>query len=180
MPTLSRGKSAALLAARGGMLALSALLLSYLESFIPINLIIPLPGFKLGLANILVMLIFFTFSPLEALAVSACRIILSALLFGSPVSLFFSACGGALSLAGLLALKYTLVGKLSFFGISIVGAALHNTGQLIAASLLFGGGVFYYLPVMLIASLIFGGICGIILNIIYPKLGKVIKGGGHR
>ena len=94
--------------AYGAALLCIALAFSYLEAIAPISLVIPLPGIKLGLANIAVMLAFFCLSPIDAALVSFARIALSALLFGSPVSFFFSLCGGALAYLSLFLLSEDL------------------------------------------------------------------------
>ena len=71
----------------------TAMMLSYLEAVLPLTPLIPLPGLKLGLANTVTVLVFALISPRAAAVVSALRILLMGLLFGSAVSLFFSAAG---------------------------------------------------------------------------------------
>ncbi|MGI6167194.1 MAG: Gx transporter family protein [Eubacteriales bacterium] len=177
MSTMSRADSPAARTARGAVLVSAALLLSYLESFIPLGLLLPLPGFRLGLANISIMFVFFCISATEAAVISAVRVIVMALLFGNPVSFFFSATGAAFSLAGMFVLKYAAKNKLSFWGISVISASLHNIGQLAAAAVLFGKAIISYLPALLFASAVFGSICGILLNILVPKILPAIRGG---
>jgi heptaprenyl diphosphate synthase len=168
--TMSRADSPAARAARGAALVSAALLLSYIESFIPLGLLLPLPGFRLGLANILVMFVFFCLSSTEAAVISAVRVIVMALLFGSPVSFFFSATGAAFSLVGMYVVNYALKNKLSFWGVSVISASLHNIGQLMAAAVLFSGAVISYLPALLFASAAFGSVSGVLLNILTPRL----------
>lgn len=154
-----------------------AMMLSYLEAVLPLQAIIPLPGFRLGLANIAVMATFCLFSPIDAVCVSAIRILLMGLLFGSATSLYFSALGGLCSFVMLILLRY--VGKrFSFVGASILCAAAHNTGQIIAAMTLFGTEiVFSYLPLLLIASVVYGGVVGLLLNLLIPRLIKRVQRG---
>ena len=156
-----------------------AMMLSYLEAILPLQAIIPLPGFRLGLANVAVMATFCLFSPVDAACVSAIRILLMGLLFGSATSLYFSALGGLCSFLMLLLLRY--VGKrLSFVGASVLCAAAHNTGQIIAAVTLFGTGiVFSYLPLLLIASAVYGGVVGLLLNLMIPRLERRVRGRGE-
>lgn len=156
-----------------------AMMLSYLEAVLPLQAIIPLPGFRLGLANVAVMATFCLFSPVDAACVSAIRILLVGLLFGSATSLYFSALGGLCSFLMLLLLRY--VGKrLSFIGASVLCAAAHNTGQIIAAVTLFGTGiVFSYLSLLLIASAVYGGVVGLLLNLMIPRLEKRVRGRGE-
>lgn len=153
----------------------AALLCSYLESLIPLGVVLPLPGFRLGLANIVIMIVFFAVSPAEAWIASAARVLVTALLFGNPVSFFFSASGALLSLLGMAALRRLLRGRVSFIGVSMLGAALHNTGQICAAMLIFGYGVISYLPVLLVASVALGAVCGWTVCLVYPKITIVLK-----
>ena len=176
--TMSRADSPAARAARGAVLVSAALLLSYLESFIPLGLLLPLPGFRLGLANILVTFIFFCLSATEAAIISAVRVVVMALLFGNPISFFFSATGAAFSLAGMYVIKSAIRNKLSFWGISVISASLHNLGQLTAAVVLFGSAILSYLPALLFASAAFGSVCGVLLNIITPKILPGLSGRG--
>ena len=153
----------------------AALAFSYLEAIAPISLVIPLPGVKLGLANLAVMLTFFCLSPVDAAIVSFARIAISALLFGSPVSFFFSLCGGALAYFSLWLSKPILkLGKISFIGVSVISSALHSFGQIVAASAVYGTGAWFYLPIILLASAPVGALVGQLLNILYPKTEKII------
>ncbi len=150
-----------------------AIILSYVEVLLPLNALIPLPGFKLGLANLVVLVAFCRISTADAAVISTARILLMGLLFGSIVSLYFSVMGGLLSF--LMMLLLARLGKYcSFFGVCVLCAAMHNCGQLIAAATLYGFSVVVsYLPVLLIASVIYGGIVGSLLNLIMPKLDAV-------
>ena len=157
--------------ARNALFLCVALMLSYLESFLPI---LPLPGFKLGFANVVVMLVFFYHSPTDAAIVSLARVCLLSLLFGNPVSFAFSVSGAVLSFLGLVTVRYMARGVFSFVGVSALCAALHNLGQILAASLLFdASAMISYLPVLLLASIVFGGITGVFVNYFAPKLTKL-------
>ena len=152
------------------------LILSYVEALIPINLVIPFPGFKLGLANLAVMTSFFILGYSYAVAVCLCRISLSALLFGSVTSFWFSLSGGILTLAVLLLYKLVLHTANGLLGISTLCAAAHNIGQCLACSVLFGHYVLiFYLPYLLIFSIITGSITGFLvskiltLKLLYPR-----------
>ena len=150
--------------------------LSYLEFLLPIAAIIPLPGFRLGLANLVVMLAFYLLSPLDAAIVSALRILLSGLLFGSVTSLYFSALGGLCSYLALL-LLYCIRAKCSFVGASILSASAHNFGQIIAAMTLYGVIVARsYLPYLLLASIFYGGLLGFLANLSLRRLQKAKEG----
>lgn len=159
------------------LLVAVAMMLSYLEVLLPLDAIIPLPGFRLGLANVVVLLTFCLISPKDAAVISALRILLMGLLFGSVTSLYFSAMGGLLSFLVLLAVS-KLGQRISFVGVSVLCAAAHNCGQMAAAVTLFGTSlIFSYLPFLLLAAVIFGAIVGVLLNLLVPKLQKPIGKG---
>ncbi len=156
------------------MLLSLALVLSYIEAILPLTAWLPLPGFKLGLANIIITLVFVCISPWDAAFISFCRICMMGLLFGNVSSFFFSLCGALLSYVGLWLLSRLGRRLFSMIGISVGCAALHNIGQLIAASLWFGTGVILgYLPILLIAALIFGTLTGILLELILPRFARI-------
>ena len=175
MWTSLRDNRARRLTLDAALLAL-AMGLSYLEYLLPIASILPLPGFRLGLANLVVMLAVCLLSPLDAAIISALRILLSGLLFGSVTSLYFSALGGLLSYLVLL-LLYFLKAKCSLIGISILSASAHNAGQILAASTLYGALVARsYLPYLLLASIFYGGLLGLLSNLLLHRLQKAKEG----
>ena len=142
-----------------GVLASLALILSYVELLIPINF--GIPGMKLGLANLLVVILLYKGCPRDALLLSVIRILLSGLIFGNMFSIFYSLGGGLLSLAVMVFLKKT--GQFTVAGISIGGGASHNVGQLLVAMFVVQTyQVGYYLPVLLIAGVITGAVIGIL------------------
>ena len=142
----------------------------------PVSLLIPLPGVKLGLANLAVMLAFFVCSPVDAALVSFVRVLLSALLFGSPVSFVFAFLGGALAYGTLFISRLALRrGKLSFIGASVISSAAHGCGQILAAAVLYGIGATFYLPVLLICGIFTGAAIGAILNVLYIRTEKIIN-----
>lgn len=156
------------------MLCVLAMMLSYLEAILPLNLLLPIPGFRLGLANVIIVAVFCLFKPIDAFAVLSVRILLMGLLFGSPTSLYFSAMGGVFSFAVLVLAKY-FCKKCSLIGVSILCAAAHNTGQVIAAVTIFDAALITtYLPALLLASAIYGGIVGVLLNLLLPRLQKTV------
>ena len=139
-----------------GVFTSLALILSYVELLIPINF--GIPGMKLGLANLLVVILLYKGCPRDALLLSVIRILLSGLIFGS---IFYSLGGGLLSLAVMVFLKKT--GQFTVAGISIGGGASHNVGQLLVAMFVVQTyQVGYYLPVLLIAGVITGAVIGIL------------------
>jgi heptaprenyl diphosphate synthase len=148
-----------------------ALALSYVEALIPLSLLIPIPGVKLGLANLAVLLAVYRNGFFSGAAVSLARVILSAVLFGSVSSLAFSLGGALLSLL-MLALLRPLYGRFcSWIGISAACAAAHNGGQiLVAAFWMHDSAVFLYLPVLFAAAAVTGTLTGVMANLAVSHL----------
>ena len=178
MPTLSRADVRVARLCRNAVMLALAMIFSFVEHLVPLTLLIPLPGVKLGLANVVITALFFLGSPLDALIVSAARIGLSALLFGTPVSFLFSALGGLCAYLLLLACHPFYDRIFSFVGVSILSAAGHHVGQILAAVILFDSGVLLtYLPILLLAGTVMGGVTGLLLNMISPRFQKLFKRG---
>ena len=138
------------------LLALS-IVLSILESFIPF---FNIPGIKLGLANIVVVTVLYIYSFKEAFLLSILRILFIAVLrTGFGLNLYFSLAGALLSLFMMFLAKKT---PLSVIGVSVIGSISHIFGQFIIAMLLLSTNLGYYLPFMLILSVITGVIIGTI------------------
>lgn len=146
--------------ARSALLVAAALALSYLERFIPLNLVVPLPGVKLGLANIVTMFALYTLEKRQAFAILVLRCCLGSL-FGGLSGLAMSLTGGVLAFwTMVLAKKLPLF---SVYGVSLLGAAAHNLGQVLAASVMMGSVyTFYYLPFLLLTALATGLLTGTI------------------
>ena len=156
------------------LLVAFAMLLSYLEAILPLTAWIPMPGFRLGLANLAVVAAFCLISPLDAALISTVRIVAMGLLFGSATSLYFSALGGLFSYLLLFLLSKTAK-RFSFVGVSILCAAVHNCGQILAAVTLFGPALIVsYLPFLLVSAVICGGAAGVLLNLLVPRLSDFI------
>ena len=146
-----------------------AFTLSFLETLIPIN--IGVPGVKIGLANLVVVAALYLLDKKEAFAISMIRILVSGLVFTGAFSLLYSFTGGILSFfVMLLAMKSK---KISILGVSILGASVHNIGQIIVAAIVMHTPrIVYYLPVLLISGALAGIIVGIISKIIVQRLLK--------
>lgn len=152
----------------GVFLAL-ALICSYVESLIPISF--GIPGVKLGLTNIVVVLMLYCIGAKEALAVSVCRIVLAGFLFGNLFSILYSLAGGLLSFLIMWAVKRT--GKLGILPVSVCGGIFHNIGQLaVAAFVVENYNVFYYLPVLLLAGAATGLVIGIVAQELIIRIGN--------
>ena len=152
------------------MLAL-ALALSYMERLIPLQMIVPLPGIKLGLANIVTLVVLYTLKTRYAFLILIPRCCLAAAFGGGATGFWFSLCGGLLALGAMALSKKT--GRFSVYGVSMLGAAAHNIGQIAAAMVLMnsvyiGAYLPYLLLVAIITGLLTGGICAGVLRVL-PK-----------
>lgn len=136
-----------------GVFTALALMFSYIETMIPIQF--GVPGIKLGLANIMIVIMLYKSSAKEALLLSIVRIMLSGFLFGNLSSILYSIAGGVLSLGIMTLLKKQ--GGFSVIGVSVAGGVSHNIGQLIVAMLVVETyQVGYYFPVLLVAGVLTG------------------------
>lgn len=150
----------------GVFLAL-ALILSYVESLIPFYF--GIPGVKLGLANLIVVIMLYAVGAKEAFAISMLRILLSGFLFGNLFSILYSFAGGILSFLVMWLVKRT--GKFHVMSVSICGGITHNIGQILVASVIVETySIFYYIPVLLIAGLITGMLIGVIAGEVSDRL----------
>lgn len=141
------------------MLTALALALSVAEGLVPLVVLFPLPGLRLGLANLVTIYALCRLSRREALLILTARCLLGSLVGGNLMALAFSLTGGLLALA-TMALLLPLPG-LSLFGVCIAGAAAHNTGQILAAILVLGSPApVVYLPPLLLCSLVTGAVTG--------------------
>jgi heptaprenyl diphosphate synthase len=146
-----------------------ALGLSTLENLIPISLLVPLPGVKLGLANIVTMFALYQLGAGPALVILAARCFLGSLFAGNVSALLFSAMGGLLAMVVMILLKRA--SRLSVYGVSIGGAAAHNVGQIGAAILTLGNTmVVGYLPFLLGVSLLTGALTGFVVSLLFRAM----------
>lgn len=147
------------------VLSALALALSYMESFFPLVLLIPLPGVKLGLANIVTVYALYSLGAASALSILLVRCFLGALFAGNASALIFSLFGGLAAMLVMIVLR-KLPG-LSLYGVSIGGAAAHNAGQIAAAMLTLGNTApLAYLPFLLLVSLLTGTLTGFISSLL--------------
>lgn len=149
------------------MLMALAMIFSYVEALIPINF--GVPGIKLGIANLIVVIGLFFLPPAEVLMISIARILLMGYLFGNGMSILYSLAGGLLSFFVMLLLKK--IKGFSMTGVSIAGAVAHNVAQIcVAAYVVQNTKLFYYLPVLLIAGVITGTLIGILSGRIFSAI----------
>lgn len=148
-----------------GILTAGAIIIAILESFIPS---IGIPGVKLGLANIVILIILYEIGIVEAIIVDLLRVLMVGLLRGTIVSMGFlmSLTGAVLSL-GIMILLYLVVRKFSIVGVSVVGSFFHVTGQVLIAMIFLGTPYMaFYLPIIAVSAIITGVLVGVVAQLI--------------
>lgn len=144
---------------RSAVLVAVALALSVAEALVPLTILFPLPGLRLGLANLVTVYALVCLGTGEAVMILMVRCFLGALMGGNLSSLAFSLTGGLLAFAVEALLIHCK--PLSLFGICIAGAAGHNTGQILASIVMMKTpATLVYLPPLLLASLVTGAFTG--------------------
>ena len=156
------------------MLISLALALSYMERFLPLQLLIPLPGVKLGLPNIVTLIALYLLGPASAFAILVPRCIMGAIFGGGITGLFFSLTGGLLAMSMMvLARKMRLF---SIFGVSVLGAAAHSVGQILVAMVLMRTSeIGYYMIVLAITGTISGIFIGLCGSFLVKRFNNIIK-----
>lgn len=147
-----------------------ALILFMVESALPA--LTPLPFIKLGLANVVTLIVLVLYSPKDALLVFLMRIFLASVFAGQMVYMIYSFSGGILCFLADYLINKILKGKYIYIT-SIFGAVFHNIGQLMAAVFLVGTGILPYFPYMMIAGIITGLFTGILANMLVLRLKKI-------
>lgn len=157
-------------AAYFGMFTALALIFGYVESLIPFH--IGIPGVKLGLANLIIVIALYRLEIKEVYLLSITRIILSGFLFANLFSIIYSLAGGILSLTAMWLLKKRE--GFSVIGVSVIGGVMHNIGQLIIAMIVVESlNLAYYIPVLLISGLFTGIVIGIVANEMLKRLKNI-------
>ena len=152
-----------------------ALVLSYIERFIPLQMVVPLPGVKLGLANIITLFALYRLGAKPAMSILIARCLLGSLFAGNFSALLYSLMGGILAMLVMIGLKQSK--RLSIFGVSIGGAAGHNIGQIAAACITLGNtAVIGYLPILLAVSLITGTVTGLVSSLMFRAMKNIRLG----
>ena len=142
-----------------GLFAALAILMGYVEMMIPVP--IPIPGVKLGLANVIIVIMMYFMDSHSAFFVSIIRVFLSGLLFAGLSGLLYSLSGAMLSFGVMALLKDTR--KFSIIGVSLAGGVFHNVGQVaVAAMVVENIKMMYYLPFLLVSGVVTGILIGIV------------------
>ena len=154
-------------AAYFGVFTALALILSYVETLIPVQF--GIPGIKLGLANLVVVIVLCKTDWKEALLLSVSRVLLAGFIFGSLFSIIYSLAGGVLSLLVMAVLVRSE--RFGVAGVSMAGGVAHNIGQLATAMIAVSTyQVGYYLPVLLIAGLVTGAVIGLAADAVLKRI----------
>ena len=148
-----------------GVLTAGAIVIAILESFIPS---IGIPGVKLGLANIVILIILYELGIVEAVIVNLLRVLVVGLVRGTFLGMgFFMSLTGAVFSLGIMILFYLLIKKFSVIGVSVIGSIFHVGGQILIAMIYLGTAyIVLYLPVLAISAIITGVFVGIIAQLI--------------
>lgn len=153
-----------------GIFTALALIFSYVESLVPLP--VGIPGVKLGLANLVVVVALYKLKTGEALAISVIRILVSGFFFSSLAAILYSLAGGLLSFAVMFLARKNK--KFSVHGVSMAGGVAHNVGQILVAALVVETfGILYYLPVLLVAGVLTGLIIGVVANAMLKRLERL-------
>lgn len=158
--------------AKLGFLLALALILSYVESLIPFTF--GIPGIKLGLPNLIVLLLLYSgktsmTGARDALLVNCLRIVLSGFLFGSLFAILYAMAGAVFSFTAMVIAKRCRC--FSMAGVSVLGGVFHNLGQTVVAILVVETyAVLYYLPVLIVAGVVTGAVLGILGMELLPYL----------
>ena len=150
-----------------GLMVALAFVLSYVEMLLPIN--IGIPGAKIGLANLVVMVALYKIGPRDAFTLSLVRVILVGLTFGNMAMMLYSLAGALLSFAAMMNGKRTNL--FSAVGVSVLGGVFHNMGQIIVAMfVLETTSLVYYLPFLVVIGTVSGIVIGIVSGMIVQRL----------
>lgn len=153
---------------RMGLLTALALIIFTVEAQIPA--LVPIPGVKLGLANIITVYAMFCLGPKDTMMILLCRIFLGSVFSGQMMTLFYSLSGGLLCYLVMLPMR-KLVTEKQIWVCSVVGAIAHNIGQIIAAICIARTpGLIVYLPVLMISGIIAGTFTGLCAQFVISRL----------
>lgn len=149
-----------------GLCIALAFILSYLESLIPIQM---MPGMKVGLTNLVVLIALYYLNAKAAFVINLVRILLVAFTFGNLQSLCYSAAGGILAYLVMVGLKSTK--RFAIVTVSVAGSIFHNVGQILVAMVMVETtSITWYLAVLTISGIAAGVVVGTLGGIVLTKL----------
>ncbi len=157
------------IATRSLLIAL-AFVFSWIETKIPAFFMVP--GMKLGLTNLVVLVALYKLGTKDAFAINIVRILMVSITFGNAFALMYSIVGAFLSFLSMVLLKkYT---SLNIIAISITGGIMHNIGQILVAMCIFETNkLLYYLPFLWISGILAGAVVGIISGLVVKRLPNI-------
>lgn len=157
-----------------GLMLAFALMLSYIETLIPFQF--GIPGIKLGLANLSVVLCFYLFGYKEAFVLTLVKAVICGFLFGNLFMILYSVAGALISYLAMAAMIKS--DKFHIQAVSAVGGVMHNMGQILVAWFAVKTyGLLYYMPILIVAGLLTGMLIGIIASLVFPYIKKIIMKG---
>ena len=149
-----------------GLFTAFAMILSFVESQIPMVI----PGIKMGLPNIAIIVILYKFGVKEAFIVSLLRVLLTGLLFTNEITMLYGLAGATLSFIVMLLMKKSF----NIVTVSIVGGVCHNIGQILVACIMTSTlQIAYGLPILLISGIVAGSVIGLVAALTYKKIEKI-------
>ncbi len=144
-----------------GVFVALALIFGYIETLIPIN--VGIPGFKMGLSNIMIVIALYKFGIIETFFLGLIKVVLAGMLFGSSSNIIFGLIGIICSISTMYMLKR--MKKFSVITISMMGGVAHNIGQInVAMIILESINIIFYLPILMLVGMFTGIVIGIIGN----------------
>lgn len=150
-------------------MAALALIFSYIEALIPFQF--GIPGIKLGIANLVIIIALYNLGAKYAFIVNLVRILIAGLLFNGLFGAAYSLAGALVSFAVMILLKRTDV--FSVTGVSMAGGVAHNLGQILVAAFLISNiKIFVYFPVLILSGVVSGAVIGIVAHLMLKKLPK--------
>ena len=153
-----------------GLFIALAFVLSYVDYLLPLN--IGIPGAKVGLANLVVMVALYTLGKKDAALLSVVRVVLVGFTFGNLAMMLYSMAGALLSFVVMLIAKRTRL--FSITGVSVLGGVFHNVGQIIVAMfVLETASLLYYLPFLIVIGTISGIVIGVISSMITVRVDRL-------
>lgn len=153
------------------VLTAAALCVFVLEAQLPP--LTPVPGIKLGLANIFTLFALYVLDAKSALALLLVRVVLGSLVTGQVSAMGYSLCGGLLSYLVLLLFYRRIPGK-QLWALSILSALAHNLGQLLLASVVMGTfAIFWYAPMLFLAAMVTGAFTGLTAQMVLKHWKKI-------
>lgn len=151
------------------LMAALALIFSYIEVLIPFS--IGIPGIKLGIANLVIIIALYYLGARYAFTINVIRVLIAGLLFNGLFGALYSLSGAITSMLIMMLLKRTSL--FSIVGVSMAGGVAHNLGQILVAAFLISNiRIFIYFPVLIISGVVSGTIIGILSHLILQKLPK--------